>query len=143
MFLFQTFNNSKILKGIFLSLFFFLPSSLFAEVQEQVLQNINPQEAYQIILENKSNSDFQILDVRTLREYQAGHLKDSTLINFYDADFSEKLNQLDKNKTYLIYCRSGNRSGRTLSLAKRLGFKKVYNMLQGMNGWSREGLPVE
>ena len=54
----------------------------------------------------------------------------------------QKLKQLDKNKTYLLYCRSGNRSGKTLKVMKKLGFKSAYNMQGGMKAWIRANYPV-
>jgi len=46
------------------------------------------------------------------------------------------------NREYLIYCRSGNRSGQAFQLMQDLGFQTVYNMLGGMNSWNASGYPV-
>ena len=56
-------------------------------------------------------------------------------------DFPE-INKLDKNKTYLIYCRSGNRSRGALSVMVELGFRAVYHLSVGINGWVEEGFPI-
>jgi len=50
---------------------------------------------------------------------------------------------LDKNKTYLIYCRTGHRSGIAKSIFKQLGFREVENMVGGINRWKEEGYFVE
>lgn len=84
-----------------------------------------------------------ILDVRTPEEYAGGHLVNAILIDFYSDDFRAKLDQLDKSQVYLVYCRSGNRSGQALNIMKKLGFKKAYHMAGGIVRWVAEGLPVE
>jgi len=85
---------------------------------------------------------FTILDVRSPDEYLPEHIEGAFMRNFYDDDFEQQLDSLDKNRFYLIYCRSGNRSGQTLDLVESLGFQKVYNMLGGMNDWNAAGYPV-
>jgi rhodanese-related sulfurtransferase len=64
------------------------------------------------------------------------------MIDFYSKTFSEEINRLDKGKAYLIYCRSGNRSTRSLELFQKLKFQKIYHLSSGINGWKSEGLPV-
>ena len=49
---------------------------------------------------------------------------------------------MDKSKTYLIYCRSGNRSGQALDIMEELNFREVYNMMGGILEWEAEGLPT-
>lgn len=83
-----------------------------------------------------------ILDVRTLQEFQAGHIKNSIMLDFYKPDFTQKLSKLNKTKTYLIYCRSGNRTGQTLKIMKKLGFTSVYNLKYGINDWNRNGFKL-
>lgn len=69
-----------------------------------------------------------VIDVRTSEEYQESHVKDSENIDVLSSDFSAKIAKLDKNKTYKVYCRSGNRSGQAERLMKSLGFKDVENI---------------
>lgn len=114
--------------------------SLFAA--EPALESVPPQKGVELIKKNQENPEFVILDVRTPREYEGGHLKDATLMNFYDSDFAKQLDTLDKDKTYFIYCHSGQRSGRTLNLMEKAGFSKVYNLAPGIVGWKKAGLPV-
>ena len=49
---------------------------------------------------------------------------------------------LIRAKRILIYCRSGKRSGKALSMMKELGFREVYNMLGGIVQWESGGLPT-
>lgn len=70
--------------------------------------------------------------MRTLREYESGHLENATLIDFNSPDFLHNIKTLDKEKTYLLYCRSGNRSGKALRMMKNEGFKRVYHLEGGI-----------
>lgn len=73
-----------------------------------------------------------VLDVRTPREYEAGHLENAVLIDFNAPGFLNQINTLDKEKTYLLYCRSGNRSGKALKIMKNEGFERVYHLEGGV-----------
>ena len=115
----------------------------FTAYAAQSLQTISVAESNILINENKTNSDFVVLDVRTPGEYVQGHLKQSKLMNFRGENFEEELSKLDKSKTYLIYCRSGGRSGMALKLMEKLEFESVYNMGGGFNDWSRAEFPFE
>jgi len=80
--------------------------------------------------------------VRTPAEFTAEHIENATNINFYSKTFRDMLNNLDKNKTYLIYCRVGGRSGSALDIMAELNFKEVYNLSWGINQWKTAGLPT-
>jgi phage shock protein E len=84
-----------------------------------------------------------ILDVRTEGEFQEGHVEGALQHDYYETDsFKGFLEGLDKSKTYLIYCRSGGRSGTTLDMMAQMGFDKVYNLDGGFNAWKAANLPV-
>ena len=83
-----------------------------------------------------------LLDVRTNQEFAAGHLEGATQIDFYSADFKEKIQQLDPETPVYVYCRSGGRSGQTAKLMKELGFKEVYNLEGGIGAWQGSGNAV-
>ena len=112
------------------------------EVSTQVLENVTPQEAFTLIQDNRDNPDFVILDVRTPEEVAEGYIENAINIDFYSETFRDELNRLDKNKTYLIYCRSGGRSGNTLNIMEELNFREVYDVSGGMIEWQAEGLPT-
>lgn len=82
-----------------------------------------------------------VLDVRTPEEYKNGHLHNANAINFFDTDFKEKVNKLDKTKPIYVYCAAGGRSAKALKVLQESGFKTAYNMLGGFNGWQAAGLP--
>lgn len=79
----------------------------------------------------QDSENIVILDVRTKEEFEEYNINGSINIDYYSDNFKQQLNQLDKNKTYLIYCRSGNRSGETLKIMEDLGFKIIYDLNGG------------
>ncbi len=138
----QKFTKFQLVLVVFL-LTAITQAQLFAEdTKEKQFVNITAVEASALIQKNLENTDFKIIDVRTPDEFNAGHISNSQMIDYYADDFLTRLNELDKNKTYLIYCRSGNRSGKTIPIMKKLGFKKVYNMLGGVKSWVSYPLPL-
>ncbi len=117
----------------------FLP---FHTIKSQVFQDLSALQCDSLIKANTNNPNFVILDVRTPGEYIPDHLIHAIERNYYDADFEQQLDALIKDKIYLIHCKSGGRSGNTLPIMKKLGFKEVYNMLGGMNAWKRHNYPT-
>jgi len=70
-----------------------------------------------------------IIDVRTKQEYDNGHLKlTDAQYDFLNGDFQNQIDSFDKNKTYYLYCRSGNRSGQAARIMQKEGFENVYNV---------------
>ena len=70
-----------------------------------------------------------IIDVRTHGEYSEGHLKEADQqYDYMNGDLQSQLGSLDKDKTYYLYCRSGNRSGKAARIMKMQGFDNVYNV---------------
>lgn len=99
---------------------------------------VSPQQA----LELSGNDDVTVIDVRTPEEFAEGHIDGATMIDFYEASFSDDVAALDPDGTYLLYCRSGNRSGQTVALMQQLGFEQVYDMEGGVVAYSGQGLPL-
>lgn len=91
----------------------------------------------------KEEKSAVVLDVRTKKEYQEGHIAGSVLLDFNSPDFEKELAKLDKNKTYLVHCAAGGRSARTCKKMDGLNFSKVYNLEGGMGAWEKAGKPVE
>lgn len=79
-----------------------------------------------------------LLDVRTPKEVAAGKIEGALEINVLGDDFQEKIQALDKDKTYLVYCRSGKRSTRACNAMEKEGFKDLYNLKGGYTAWSAE-----
>ena len=87
-------------------------------------------------------ADLVILDVRTPEEFDAGHLDGAIMLDFYEPDFADRLAELDPDVPYLLYCRSGNRSGQTAAILKDLGFSDVADVDGGVVAWADAGLPL-
>ena len=85
-----------------------------------------------LLVHRLQDTEFVVIDVRTEGEYGPGHIVGALNIDFYGPTFSADLDALNKDKAYLIYCASGNRSGQTHDTMLGLGFHEVYNMLGGM-----------
>lgn len=81
------------------------------------------------------NKDIQVVDVRRLREYNSGHITGAINIDFYKSSFVEDINKLDKSKTTVVYCKSGNRSNKSALIMDSLGFTDFYDFSEGINGW--------
>jgi rhodanese-related sulfurtransferase len=82
------------------------------------------------------------LDVRTPGEFAEGYIEGARLIDFQSGNFENEIATLDKNATYAVYCRSGNRSGQAVKVMKDAGFSKVFNMNGGVIEWANAGLPL-
>lgn len=83
----------------------------------------------------KKSSDGILLDIRTPMEYEQGHMPGSQILDISNPTFFSELGKLDKEKTYFLYCRSGNRSYHAGQQMMMLGFKKVYNLESGLIDW--------
>ena len=103
---------------------------------------VSAKEAADLIEMHRGNSEFVILDIRTPAEYNSGHLANSVLIDFYSSTFADQLSQLDKEKAYLIYCRTGNRSSKSMEIFNKLKFQNIYHMASGIRGWAARGFSI-
>ena len=119
---------------------FMLP--LLSAQENTRIMTVSAKEAADLIDKHVGDSDFAILDIRTPGEFQSGHLQTAILIDFYSQTFADQLSRLDKEKNFLIYCRTGNRSARSLEIFKKLKFQKIYHMANGVSTWKSEGFPV-
>ena len=80
----------------------------------------------------KSDPSITVIDVRTPAEVkETGAIKDSVNIDFKAADLKTKVSKLDKNKTYLLHCKSGNRAGQAAQIMIDLGFKNINYLKNG------------
>jgi rhodanese-related sulfurtransferase len=111
-----------------------LPSMLFiacASTNEQGNKLLNTG-----IFEKKMRKgNAVLLDVRTPEEYAAGHLKNAVLLDYNAGVFDTAFQKLDKEKKYLLYCRTGKRSDYAASKMKAAGFKNIYQLKNGITGW--------
>ena len=88
------------------------------------------------------NKEVILVDVRTPAEFEAGHLDKTQHADFLSGEFQKEMQTWDKDKTYYLYCASGNRSGKAAKLMEEAGFKQVYN-IGGYQDLKAAGLPVK
>jgi len=74
----------------------------------------------------------QLIDVRTSKEYNSGHIKGAKNIDFFSGKFSLEFNKLDKEKPIYVYCRSGGRSRQAARKLTNIDFKKIYDLKGGI-----------
>ena len=83
-----------------------------------------------------------IIDVRTPEEVSEGHLPGAKNIDVQGDIFKASIDLLDKDKTYLLYCRSGKRTAVAGAKMKAAGFKNVYSLDGGITAWKEKGKPL-
>ncbi len=87
-------------------------------------------------------TEYSIIDVRTPKEFFEGHLDGAILIDFIHPQFRNNIDKLEKDKQYILHCRTGVRSAKAMEIMKELGFENVMEMEGGYNEWVRQNLPV-
>lgn len=102
---------------------------------------ITPQAALKLIEEK--NSDIIILDIRPKEEFEIEHLPGAINLDYDGHKFQEKVDKLDKENDYLIYCKSGVRGGYFMAKMRDSGFQRAYNILGGFVGWKINKLPLQ
>ncbi len=95
----------------------------------------------QNLIKQQNNQNFYILDVRTLDEFNKGHIP-GAILETYGPDFQSNIQTFNKNAVYLIYCHSGARSMNAAREMSQLGFKNLNMLSGGIIAWNIEGLPV-
>jgi rhodanese-related sulfurtransferase len=106
---------------------------------DKIYKFISPEEAFTLIKENQDNPNFVIIDDRRAEQFRSGHIKGAININY--AHWDAAIRKLDKNKIYLVYCRTGCGVG---SMKMNIqGFKYVYDIDGGLNAWTSKGFPLE
>ncbi|WP_035464394.1 rhodanese-like domain-containing protein [Algoriphagus vanfongensis] len=90
---------------------------------------------------NKRNTI--LLDVRTPEEMQKSHIPGAINLDCLSDNFKAKIEQLDKSKTYLLYCRSGIRAAKAAAYMKTKGFKKIKLLDGGFQAWTQQNKPTK
>jgi rhodanese-related sulfurtransferase len=107
--------------------------------EKTVVKNVGVEEFDKL----RSDKNAVVLDVRTPKEFAAGHLPGATNIDWNGPDFAQKVSALDKNKAYLLHCGAGRRSASAADKMSTMDFPKLYNLEGGFNAWQKAGKPVE
>jgi rhodanese-related sulfurtransferase len=100
---------------------------------------ITPQDALKLIEEHP---EIVIIDIRPEVDYKKDHIPGAQNLDYDGHDFQHKAERLDKNKKYLIYCKSGVRSEYFMVKMKESGFEDVHAILGGYMAWQVSKLPL-
>lgn len=85
------------------------------------------------------NEHAVLIDVRTPDEFAQGHIQGAMNINVEGSDFDSQIANLDKTKTYAVYCHSGRRSGIATKAMETAGFVHMYDLEGGISAWQSAG----
>lgn len=121
-------KNIKTIICLFLSILFFTSckSKQESNQNEGSFKNLTVEE---VIILLEANPDIIVIDVRTPDEIaQTGAIENSINIDFKASDFKEKISALDKDKEYILFCKSGNRSGQASKIMAEMGFSNINNL---------------
>lgn len=88
--------------------------------------------AFKETLESTPNA--VLIDVRTPAEFASGAIGNAINIDIMSYNFQQDIAKLSKDKTYMVYCRSGNRSGQACSVMSKMGLT-CYNLAGGISAW--------
>jgi len=111
-----------------------------AEPETPFFELVDPTSASEVLADGPS--DVVLLDIRTPEEFAQARLEGAVNIDYYAADFQTKLSELDPETTYVVYCRTGNRSASAMQIMQNLGFQRVYEIDGGIARWYEDGLPL-
>ena len=103
-------------------------------------QTITPQAALRLMEEK--GDEITILDIRPEDEFEKEHVPGAENLDYHGHHFQEKAEKLDKNKNYIIYCKSGARGEYFMGKMKESGFNGAYNILGGFVAWKISRLPL-
>ncbi len=97
----------------------------------------------ELLLQIEKNHPPIIIDVRSSFEYKSGHIQGAIHIPFWTVFFTDKLTNVDKTKTMVLYCEHGPRAGLAKLALSCLGFKNTHYLRGHMLAWKRSKLPIE
>jgi rhodanese-related sulfurtransferase len=104
--------------------------------------DIKSHDAHQLIIKTLSNVNFVILDVKSPEEYSEAHIDKAENIDYNSSSFKAEVEKMDKNKKYLVYCRSGHRSSKAVKIMIKLGFTDLHSLNGGIRKWKKESFPL-
>ncbi len=91
----------------------------------------------------RADTNNVILDVRSVAEFEKGRIPRAINIDINSKTFAERTAALDRNKTYLVNCAVGMRSAKACKKLEAMGFKNLYDLGPGFDGWKKAGKPIE
>jgi phage shock protein E len=105
-----------------------------------VISNVSSEEFSKMISTDKTAI---IIDLRTDKEIEKGFIAGAIQIDYLGKTFDNQIAELDKSKTYYIYCQAGGRSTDAAIYMEKQGFKKIINLEKGFSDWKQKGFPID
>ena len=122
--------------------FLFRPSVLRAQGAAGEYPNLSPAEVREVLGKRSGDPDFVLLDVRTRKEFDAERIAGAVIVDYNSPSFRDEIGKLDREKTYLVYCRTGNRTKGALKVMQEMGFRNLLHLADGITGWKEAGFPT-
>lgn len=115
------------------------PPSSVVDQGAKVARDISDTELIELIAQR---NDLLLIDVRTDKEWDAGHIEGACFLDFLEDDFKPRAEALPTNRPIAVYCAAGGRSEDAMKLLQKAGFGEIYNLRNGFYGWEDAGRPV-
>jgi rhodanese-related sulfurtransferase len=122
--------------------FLFRPSFLRAQEAVGGFADLSPAEGRETIARRSGDPGFVLLDVRTPSEFAEERIRGAVMVDYRSPSFRDEMAKLDREKTYLVYCRTGNRTKGALQVMRELGFRNVLHLAGGITKWKEAGFPT-
>jgi rhodanese-related sulfurtransferase len=122
--------------------FLFLPPAHRAQGAEGEYLDLSPAEARDLLAKRSGDPRFVLLDVRTPKEFQAERIEGAVMVDYLSPSFRDEMTNFDREKTYLVYCRTGNRTKGALKVMRELGFRNLLHLADGITKWKEAGFPT-
>lgn len=110
-------------------------------VAAPALADLEPEVSVQTVNEIQNRDDVYVIDVREQFEYDEKHIPGVTLLPM--SEIESRLDEIPTDKTVIVTCRSGNRSGQVATFLQQNGYDNIHNMQGGIVAWEAAGFPVE
>lgn len=130
----------KLQKILLIALVLFIAKTDFTFAQTTAVKAISPSE-FEGLMKNKGA--VRVLDVRTPDEMAEGHIAGAINVDFKNDNFKSEIAKLPKNRTYLLYCKTGIRSGDAAEAMKAAGFTHLYSLDGGIQAWQEAKKPIQ
>jgi rhodanese-related sulfurtransferase len=122
--------------------FLFRPSAPRAEGAATAYPSLSPEETLDLLGKRSGDPDFVLLDVRTQKEFDEERIAGAVMVDYNSPSFRDNIAKLDRGKTYLVYCRTGNRTNGAVKAMRELGFPNVIVFPGGITKWKEAGFPT-
>ncbi|TGV01252.1 rhodanese-like domain-containing protein [Flavivirga rizhaonensis] len=104
-----------------------------------IIKVVSPKVVRALLAENT----VQLVDVRTPKEFNEGHIEGAKNIDFFSDTFDSEIKKFDKTKSIILYCKSGYRSAKSSKKLRHAGFTEIYDLEGGITKWKKKGFEVK